>query len=167
MTCDVDPYNEIRCRRQGQGRRRCRPLQVSCGGCQRNLTVSPGTSLQLTSPLYPHLMPGLVCLWDLEVEEIGSASRLDLGLEVTDLSLGDEETCEISTSSLHILAGPGGEESLESKATLCGNQEGEPERYNFTNMKHLQLRFVSGEGGEDSNNSAKKAGNCPRKEKKF
>ena len=150
MTCNVDPFKEIRCRRQSQGRRRCRPLQISCGNCQRNLTASPGSSLQLTSPLYPHLLPGLVCLWDLEVEEVGSASQLDLSLEVSDLSLGDEETCEISTSSLHVLAGPGGEESLQSKATLCGIQQGEAVRYNFTNTKHLQLRFASGEseGGE-------------------
>ena len=39
---------------------------------------------------------------------------------------------------------------MQSKATLCGNQQGEAQRYNFTNKKHLQLRFGTGEsqGGE-------------------
>ena len=67
-------------------------------------------NLGLASPLYPHLLVGLVCRWNLEVVEVGSSSQVDLGLEVTNLSLGDEETCETSTSSLHILTGPGGEE---------------------------------------------------------
>ena len=110
MACSVDPFKEIRCSRQGQGRRKCRPLQISCGGCRRKLTAGPGTNLSLASPLYPHFLAGLVCRWDLEVVEVGSSSQVDLGLEVTDLSLGDEETCETSTSSLHILTGPGGEE---------------------------------------------------------
>ena len=56
--------------------------------------MGPGTNLSLASPLYPHLLPGLVCRWDLEVVEVGSSSQVDLSLEVTDLSLGDEETSE-------------------------------------------------------------------------
>ena len=37
------------------------------------------------SPPHPHLLPGLVCLWDLEVEEVGSASQLDLSPDVMNL----------------------------------------------------------------------------------
>ena len=149
MACSVDPHKEIRCSRQDRGSRRCRPLQISCGGCRRKLTAGPGTNLSLASPLYPLLLPGLVCRWDLEVVEVGSSSQVDLSLEVTDLSLGDE-TCETSTSSLHILTGAGGKEPLQSEATLCGNQNqltphSPGPRYDLTNKKHLQLRFVSGE----------------------
>ena len=140
-------------RRSGAGdRARARegvgPLQISCGGCRTKLTAGPGTNLSLASPLYPHLLAGLVCRWDLEVVmEVGSSSQVDLGLEVTDLSLGDEETCETSTSSLHILTGRGGEEPLQSEVTLCGSQtrRSQAPRYHFTNKKHLQLRFVSGQ----------------------
>ena len=147
MACSLDPFKEIRCSRQVQGRRRCRPLQISCGGCRRKLTAGPGTNLSLASPLYPHLLAGQVCRWDLEVVEVGSSSQVDLGLEVTDLSLGDEETCETSTSSLDILTGSGGEEPLQREVTLCGSQtrRSQAPRYHFTNKKHLQLRFVSGE----------------------
>ena len=146
LTCSVGPLQEIRCNRQDRGRRRCRPLQISCGGCRRKLTVGPGTNISLASPLYPLLLPGLVCRWDLEVVEVGSSSQVDLSLEVMDLSLGDE-TCDISTSALHILTGAGGEEPLQSEATFCGNQNQLTRglRYDFTNKKHLQLRFVSGE----------------------
>ena len=147
VSCSVDQFQEIRCSRQGLGRRRCRPLLISCGFCLRKLTAGPGTSLSLASPLYPHLLPRLVCRWELEVVEVGSSSRVDLSLEVTDLSLGDEETCETSTTSLHILAGTGGEELLQSEATLCGNrtQHSRGPRYHFTNKKRLQLRLFSGE----------------------
>ena len=39
----------------------------------------------------------------------------------------------------------GGEEHLQSEATLCGNQTQLTQHSQFTNKKHLQLRFVSGE----------------------
>ena len=147
MACRVDPHSEIRCSREGRGRGRCRPLHISCGGCLRKLTASPGTNLSLASPLHPHLLPGLICRWDLQVVEVGPSSQVDLSLEVTDLSLGDEETCETSTSSLHILAGPGDDKPLQSEATLCGYQSRGP-RYQLSNKKHLQLRFVSGDSEE-------------------
>ena len=149
VSCSLGPHQEVSCSRQGRGRRRCRPLEVSCGGCLRRLTAGPGTSLSLASPLHPHLLPGLVCRWELEVVEVAPSSQVDLSLEVRDLSLGPEETCETSTSFLHILAGPGGEEALESEATLCGDQsqsQSQPRyQFKFSNKKHLQLRFVSGE----------------------
>lgn len=48
--------------------------------------------------------------------------------------------------SLHFLTWPGGgEEPLQSEATLCGNQTQLTQHSQFTNKKHLQLRFVFGE----------------------
>ena len=59
-------------------------ISVTCSSCHHLLPVSPGSSLSVTSPLYPVLQPDLICVYELVSQ---SDVPLHFTVAVTDLSL--------------------------------------------------------------------------------
>ena len=120
VTCLQDEYFEIVCSRYRTSPRPCSFLQVTCGPCHYHVHLQPNSSVQLMSPLYPVLQPGLVCQYDLQLPQDISA---DISIEVADLSLNPAQSSPSGqhcvSSFLHILGGATFLE-LKSIATLCG-----------------------------------------------
>jgi len=121
LSCHQDEYFEIFCNRSVSSVSSCSILQVTCGACHKHVSLQPNSSLQLLSPLYPVLQPGLVCQYDLE---LGHDTAADIAIEITDLSLAQPEHSQSGNkyclhSFLHLLSGKSFKE-LKSFARLCG-----------------------------------------------
>ena len=121
LSCSQDEYFEISCNRSLTSVPSCSFLQVTCGACHKHVSLQPNSSLQIMSPLYPVLQPGLVCQYDLE---LAHDTASDIAIEITDLSLPQPEPSRSGTyhclhSFLHLLSGTSFEE-LKSFARLCG-----------------------------------------------
>jgi len=120
LSCHQDEYFEISCNRSVSSGP-CSILQITCGACHKHVSLQPNSSLQLLSPLYPVLQPGLVCQYDLE---LGHDTAADIAIEITDLSLAQPEQSLTGNkhclhSFLHLLSGESFKE-LKSFARLCG-----------------------------------------------
>ena len=57
---------------------------ITCSSCHTHLPARPGSSITLTSPLYPVLQPDFICDYELISE---SDQALDFTLAISDLSL--------------------------------------------------------------------------------
>ena len=100
-------------------------IQVDCGPCSFHRIVKSNSSLQISSPLYPVLLPGLSCFWQLEVAD-GTKVVLE------DLSLSN-----CSSSYL----------SFNSRGTLLAHLCGEKAGLQFTvRGRQLQIMLESGRG---------------------
>jgi len=119
-------------------------VSLTCSSCQDLLQVSPGTSLSLTSPLYPVLQPDFICEYEL-------TSRSDLALDwtvsLTDLSLpaphfSQSESGHCLQSFVQIEAG-NSRDSMTSLSSLCG-QTSSLQTISSTSTTRLRLLFVSG-----------------------
>lgn len=142
LSCYQDQYYEISCNRSSSHSSSCSLLQVSCGACYSHISLHPNTSIQLLSPLYPVLQPGLVCQYDLE---LGQGVAADISLQIADLSLAPAEASQAGAhphcfnSFLHVLSGASFTE-LDSLAVLCG----EMPRYLTVTDSVVRLMLVSG-----------------------
>eukprot|EP00092_Neocalanus_flemingeri_P039697 GFUD01043229.1.p1 GENE.GFUD01043229.1~~GFUD01043229.1.p1 ORF type:complete len:504 (-),score=81.26 GFUD01043229.1:104-1615(-) len=121
LSCHQDEFYEIVCNRSSSSPGPCSLLQVTCGACHHHVQLKPSSSLQLKSPLYPVLQPGLVCQFDLLLPQDISA---DISIEIADLSLDQAKSSHSGehcvNSFVHILSGSTFLE-LRSIATLCGD----------------------------------------------
>eukprot|EP00092_Neocalanus_flemingeri_P016379 GFUD01017728.1.p1 GENE.GFUD01017728.1~~GFUD01017728.1.p1 ORF type:complete len:539 (-),score=110.27 GFUD01017728.1:24-1640(-) len=145
LSCHQDDLYEIVCNRSSTRPSPCSFLQVTCGACHHHVQLQPNTSLQLMSPLYPVLQPGLICQYDLNLPR---DVRADIFIKVADLSLdpakssGSEEHCV--NSFVHILSGATFSD-LTSIATICGEvfYPGESSFYKVRNSV-VRLMLVGG-----------------------
>ena len=148
LSCRVDFAQQVLCSRQSldSERRSCHPVEVLCGPCHHKILATPGSHHTFWSPMYPVLLPGLVCTY--EVEVVQPHLQADLGLEVTDLSVGSEgmESCQGAPSSIHVLTGSQAER-LQLSSVLCG-ASAEQREFKYENKKIIQLLFFSGGGRE-------------------
>jgi len=148
LSCYQDNYYDIVCNRSTSSHGSCSLLHVACGACHHHVNLQPNSSLQLVSPLYPVLQPGLVCQYDLQLPQGVSA---DISIEIADLSLAPAEVSQSGkhcvNSFLHILSGETFI-SLESVASLCGEVYF-PEGSSFFRLKNSVVRLLLVSGSED------------------
>jgi len=143
LSCYQDQYYEISCNRSSSHSSSCSLLQVNCGACYSHISLHPNSSIQLLSPLYPVLQPGLVCQYDLE---LGQGVAADISLQISDLSLAPAEASSAGAhphcfnSFLHVLGGASFTE-LDSVAVLCGEL---PRHLAVTDSVVVRLILVSG-----------------------
>jgi len=80
LTCSQDEGRSVHCT-AGKVDPPCSSiLEVTCGPCTFHKSIKTNSSLQLLSPLYPDLPPGLSCLWHLEVGDGAEVAIQDLSL---------------------------------------------------------------------------------------
>ena len=80
LTCSQDEGRSVHCT-AGKVDAPCSSiLKVTCGPCTFHKSIKTNSSLQLSSPLYPDLPPGLSCLWHLEVRNGAEVAIQDLSL---------------------------------------------------------------------------------------
>jgi len=136
ISCSQNEYFEIMCDRSVVKSVSCNFLHVECGPCHHMYKLKPNSSIQISSPLYPILQPGLVCQYDLHLL---SNQNSEISIEINDLSLpvgkptSDGHQCV--SSFLHVLSGDA--KSLKSVVTLCGDV-----RYPFKSST-VNLGFTS------------------------
>merc|ERR1719348_2505235 len=131
--------------------RSCHFLTMQCGSCQRKYHIWSGLSINLNSPVYPVLQPGLVCQFDFE-HVFGA--KVDIEVNISDLSLGrrsnvpetslqslPETSHHCGSSFLGILAGDH-VNNLQSVSTSCGEEHGLI--FHLKQKSFLRLRLVSG-----------------------
>jgi len=161
LSCSLSSSHQIQCIRPPVKRLSvvlwagCHSVQVVCGPCHQQRVTGPERSLTFWSPMYPVLVPGLVCRYDVSVEA-SQSQQVEVRLLVTDLSLpspegGDSETSDCgdnATSSIHVLTAGAGQ-PLQSALRLCGNSNQRQIEFNFHNMRKIELRFSSGGEGYD------------------
>jgi len=125
LTCDLEKGRSIHCTANRTSSTCSSIIQVDCGACSFHKIVNSNSSLQISSPLYPVLLPGLSCFWHLEV-----ADGTEVVLE--DLSLSNCSSSYLSFSSRGKLL-----------AHLCGEKAG---LHFKLQGRQLQILLESGRG---------------------
>jgi len=122
-------------------------IEVKCKSCHQEDTVSRFNDVTLRNPLYPHLVPGWVCTYDINMEDQNSQHKTMMALKILNLSLPPADYTvtpgrpQCVESYIQILQG-WSSNTLSVLATLCDEHDG-PLYYNVT-KPHVQIRFVSG-----------------------
>ena len=140
MTCSVDPHLTWRSGVAGKAGGLLWRLWGNCLMVPAQTSASPVPSILSSWPGWSAGGPGGPGGWLLQPGGPGAWRR-----QTSVWEMRRPVRPQPHSSSLHILTGAGGEEPLQSEATLCGNQtqltqHSKGPRYQFTNKKHLQLR---------------------------
>ena len=126
-------------------------FNLVCGSCHSHTYLTSNSSVQLKSPLYPVLQPGMVCQYDLELDKEVSA---DISVNIEDLSLPpanyvSSHPGHCITSYLHIMSGITFHQ-LTILATLCGDTR--PDMFMLKQQeKVVRLQLVTGPGASARN----------------
>ena len=123
LTCDLEEGPSLHCTANRTNSTCSSIIQVDCGACSFHRIVKNNSSIQISSPLYPVLLPGLSCFWQLEV-----ADGTEVVLE--DLSLSNCSSSYLSFSSRGKLL-----------AHLCGEKAG---LHFIVRGRQLQILLESG-----------------------
>ena len=125
LTCNLEEGLSLHCTANRTSLTCSSIIQVDCGACSFHRIVESNSSLQISSPLYPVLLPGLSCFWHLEV-----ADGTEVVLE--DLSLSNCSSSYLSFNSREKLL-----------AHLCGEKAG---LHFKLRGRQLQILLQSGRG---------------------
>ena len=127
LTCNLKEGLSLHCTANRTNSTCSSIIQVDCGACSFHKIVKSNSTLKISSPLYPVLLPGLSCFWQLEV---GDGTKVVL----EDLSLS-----HCSSSYL----------SFNSRGTLLAHLCGEKAGFQFT-VRGRQLQILLESGGGNS-----------------
>ena len=132
----------ISCSRSSSSPRPCSLLHVTCGACHSNVILQPNSSLQVMSPLYPVLQPGLMCQYDFFLAKCITA---DISIELADLRLDPAQSSpsgqqNYTNSFVQILSGDSVSD-LKSVGIICGDVFDSRESSIFK-LKHTIVRIL-------------------------